>query len=474
MIQIKPDNTEDGTLSVKQIAYIIKNQAVTAYRTKYVDNEAYFAGNNPTILKKAAPENDKFPNNKIPVPYARKLSLTTSNYLFNKPVNYNADDLEYMKIIKKIFFINDNVGKVNELGLDLIVHGVSYKLFYFPEGEGSTLKYVVIPGNQMMPIYDLQIEPKLLCVIRYYTINDIVDSSQTESKVEVYYNKIFREYTEKGTTFSESMSLTTDSMHLFNQVPCVVYGDKYQIGVFDSVKKIIDGIDTMISMDLNEVEKFALAYLVLTGASIRKEDVDEIIENKLLQLPDADATFQYLTKQINDTFNGNVLAFLVSEVHKQSGVPDFASKDFAAESGIALQYKLMGFENLAASVEFIFKKGEQESIDIINSVTYNTTNKYDFYEKNPDKIITIDMARNIPEDTQSNINQAKGMKEIGVSTETILNHLTMIDDTKTELENIVKEKDENMARFESSLMEETDPGDPDENEEPPQEPVNTK
>lgn len=449
MIQVIPDN-EDGTLSTEQISTIINNTDLT----KFTENNQYFTGNNPTIAAKADPTNDEFPNNKIPVPYGRKLSLTTSNYMFNRPVIYTSQDQTYIEDIKEVFFLNDNDEKINTLGLNLIIHGVSYKLFYFKEDQGDTPSYTIIPGSEIIPVYDFDIEPNLICVIRFYVMVDIVDGTLTKTIVETYYKTIFRKYEEQGekvststtNSTSESMILVDDTIHGFQVVPAVVYGDSYQLGVFDAVKKLIDGIDTITSTDLNEIEKFALAYLVLTNATLDQDDADAAMEKRLFQLPE-DATMDYLTKQINDTFNGNVLDFLVSEVHKQSGVPDFASKDFAAESGIALQYKLMGFENLAASIEYLFKKGEQESIDIINSVLFNSLDRHEFILNDPDRVVKITMSRNIPEDTKSSVEIANLMSAIGISKETIFDQLTFIDDVEEEIKRMDEEKEKNMELF---------------------------
>lgn len=457
MIQIEPHG-EDGTLSREQIAYLINNTTETV--TKYIQNEQYFAGLNPTILTKTAPTNTAFPNNKIPVPYGRKISLTTKNYMFNRPVNYVSEDEEYLKSVQKVFFLNENDEKIDRIGLDIIVHGAGYKLFYFPEGQGKNPSYAILPGNQCIPVYNLDIEPKLICFIRYYTVVDPVKNDNDKFIVETYYETRFLKYEEKGSSITASMSLVDDTVHMFTQIPAVIYGDRYQLGVFDAVKKIIDGIDTITSSDMNEIEKFALAYLVLTGANIAQADLDETIQNKLFQLPDKDATLAYLTKNINNEFNLDVREFLVSEVHKQSGVPDFASKEFAADSGIALMYKLMGFENLASGIEKLFKKGEQESIDIINSVLYGSTDRFTFIEKSPDKIIKIIMSRNIPEDLKQHLDAAKVMLEVGLSLETIVDSLPNIEDTEGELERIAEQKEKNMELF--GLNGETEEGDDDE------------
>ncbi|UCF13242.1 MAG: phage portal protein [Thermoplasmatales archaeon] len=448
MIQVQlPD---DGLLTTEQIAYIINNTDLD----KFQENDNYFTGNNPTILAKDDPDDDHFPNNKTTVPYGRKLSLTTKNYMFNKPVVYTSEDESYLEELQKVFDNNMNMEKVDEIGLDLVVHGASYKLFYFGE-NGKDIKYSIIKGGEIIPVYDYNIEPNLVCAIRFFTISDFLDSSKDKIVVECYYDTRLVKYETTDSTISQASLIQKDSnIHGFSQVPLVVYGDEWQLGVFDAVKKLIDGVDTITSTNLNEIEAFRLAYLVMTGQKIHEDDVEKIKEKRFFEL-EPDSTLDYLTKTIDGEFHGSVIDFLVSEIHKQSGVPDFASKDFAAESGIALRYKLMGFENLASSIEYIFKRGEQDSIDIINSVTDNIDdyNRFEYYNTYPDRRIEIKMFRNIPENDSEAVALANQLKLLGVSMEKILDLLPMIENTEEELEKIKEEKEANMEMFNSQMNE---------------------
>jgi len=434
---------ENGELSSEEIAYIINNTDLD----KFTTNIQYYSGNDTAILSKADPDDSTFPNNKIPVPYGRKVAETTKNYMFNRPIVYTAENDEYIKTLSDIMFSNDNQLKAENLGEDLIVFGVAYKLFYFKEGEGKFPSYSVVDGREIIPVYDYSIEPNLISGIRFYVIPDYIDSTKTKTMIEVYYNTIIVRYEVDGVTVNETtMARVDEKPHGFMDVPLVVYGDEYQIGVFEPVIKIIDAIDNITSQDMNEIDKFELAYLVLTGQKIDPEDKDKIKERRFFEL-EQDSTLKYLMKEIDGEFRKNVLEYLVSEIHKQSGVPDFASKDFAAESGIALLYKLMGFENLAASIEKIFKEGEQESIFIINSTLYNAENKQKFLIENPDKIVKILMSRNIPQDTKGKLEEANISKNLGLSMGTILDNLPFIESTEDELEKINKQSEENFNRF---------------------------
>jgi hypothetical protein len=131
--------------------------------------------------------------------------------------------------------------------------------------------------------------------------------------------------------------------------------------------------------------------------------------------------------------------------------PDFAAKDFAAESGIALQYKLIGFETMAADIEAAFKEGEQAKIDLINGVllTIPEYDRYDFLTKNPDKQVKITLERNLPEDVKAKLENAALMSQIGISTETMLDALpsSVVSDTQEEINRMEEQKKKSFDEF---------------------------
>lgn len=426
---IKKQLNENGRLGNDAIVTLVRQHMASEIVQKYVDNEKYLKGQNPTIMAKPT-KDEGVPDNRVPVPYGRKVSLTTKNYMFNRPVVLQSTDTAFIDSINDNNALNQYDRKTAEVGLDLIVHGYAYKLFYVDRAErgGIIPRYVVVEQNEIIPIYSYDIEPRLIAAIRYYK------REGDKYFIEVYYS-----------AFSQRFSWTRDSMeivpegdeapHDFPGVPLVIYGDSYQIGVFDAVKPIIDGIDSITSTDINEVDRFALAYLVLKGQKMTKDTVKGVKEKRLFEL-DEKATLEYLTKTIDTQFHGSVRDFLVAEVHKQTGVPDFASKEFAAESGVALLYKLMGFENLASDIQSVFEAGEIESVKMQSKIIFRT-------DKIPDDL-WIEMSRNLPRNVIEKIDEAIKLKMAGISQKTIVELLAGVLSVSAD-EEIEREEEERAA-----------------------------
>ncbi len=438
---------DNGELSEKEIVEFIQGN-ITA-RNKYRDNVLYFKGLHTAIAGLAA--KDTFvPDNRIPIPYARKVSLTTKSYLFAREPMYTADDKNYMTRLQQVFYINRNAKKAADIGLDLIIHGRAYKLHYYDVVAGEKMPlYAVIPPDEIIPVYDYSVEPKLCAAIRYYDQVDI-SPKKTHTYVEVYYPTKSMKYELENSTLVPFNG--NPIANPFAGVQVTSYGDDYEIGVFEPIKKIIDAIDILVSSDMNEVQRFELLYMVLIGDTMPEdpEELKKVLQRRIFELSNKDAKLSYLQKDINADFNMRLFDNLKQLIHELSFVPDFESKDFAALSGIALLYKMMSFEQLAADIESEFIDGELRSIDCINSLLYpGFVDRYTFQKSNPGTKTDVKLFRNLPEDTKARLEEAGLMKTLGVSMETILDYIPTVKDTVTEMKRIADEKQKNFEAFQT-------------------------
>ncbi len=225
----------DGLLTDEQLKKLIETHCASEEVRKYLDNREYFKGKNPTITNKKKPADETVPDNRVPIPYGRKVALTTKNYMFNRPVNYTADDKKYQESLYEVLYLNGYEKKNNSVGQGLIVHGVAYKLFYTEDISGAVRpRYAIIPPSEIIPIYDYSIEPKLIAAVRYYK-----RAATAETFIEIYYPG------KKQTCTLKDGNLLgrKDTVSAYSSIPLVVYSCDEQMGVFDAVKPIIDAVD---------------------------------------------------------------------------------------------------------------------------------------------------------------------------------------------------------------------------------------
>ena len=130
------------------------------------------------------------------------------------------------------------------------------------------------------------------------------------------------------------------------------------------------------------------------------------------------------------------------QIHKISNSPDFNDDKFMAQSGIAMRYKLVGFENAASAIESNMKKALQRRLELISVILDLTGSTNEELWREADIIFT----RNLPSDltqTVQIVNQLRGI----VSQKTLLSLLPFVPNVDEELERVKEEKEENTAEI---------------------------
>ena len=151
---------------------------------------------------------------------------------------------------------------------------------------------------------------------------------------------------------------------------------------------------------MNDKEQLVDALLAISGASLGDSEEEAIKtarllkEMKIIELPlDGDA--KWLVKSLNETETEILKQSLKDDIHEFSKVPCLTDENFAANaSGVAMKYKLLGFEQLAKTKERYFKKGLRKRIELISNIVSVQAKRIE-----PAKIDII-MKRSLPVDDE--------------------------------------------------------------------------
>ena len=292
--------------------------------------------------------------------------------------------------------------------------------------ERNEKRFKNVSPEQVVPIYAADLDEELLYVVYYYPIVDW-DSDEWESRYSVNVYDASNIY-----HFTADPSLTSlvpadpPENHYFDEVPfSVFYLTDDGEPIFKCIMGLQDAYNKMLSDSINDWEAFVDAYLVLTNITADAEDLAKMKENRVLVLDD-DATAAYLTKNTTDTQVQNLLDEINTAIHTIANSPDFSSEEFATgvSSGIALQFKLVGFNNIASNIEGNFRKAIQQRLKLLNNVfTLLDMEAYDV-----DISFTPNLPTNIA-DVADTINKLRGL----VSDETLLSQVPFITDVKEEM-----------------------------------------
>ena len=173
----------------------------------------------------------------------------------------------------------------------------------------------------------------------------------------------------------------------------------------------------------------------------------------MLVMPEG-ASASWLTKNASDTQIVNMLDNIKKNIFKVTACPDMADENFLAQSGTALAYKLVGFENVASGIVAQFTKAIQRRIELMCNI---------LNLKATDAIwrdVNINFVRNLPVNVTETIQLVNALKGT-VSDKTLLAQLPFIDDVEGELEAVQAQKQANMDMFSFGAHSDADEGDED-------------
>lgn len=200
-----------------------------------------------------------------------------------------------------------------------------------------------------------------------------------------------------------------------------------------------DAYNNLLSSEIDDFNTFADAYLIMKGVVA---DADDLVEAKQKRAfcVDSDCEISYLTKNISDTQIENMLTNINDQIHKMSNCPDFNDEKLMAQSGIAMKYKLIGFNNVSSSIIANMTKALQKRIELICEII-NLTGDTALWRD-----INIIFTTNLPENTLETaqmVNQLRGL----VSDETLLSQISFIPNAQDEVKKIQAQKQANIEMY---------------------------
>ena len=393
-------------------------------------------------MKKQATDLGK-PCNKVVVNYCYNIVQNYRGYLTGIDIAYSSD-----KNIDQVFEVlnyNDVKQEDSNYLQDALVYGCAYEIAYIDEWGKHRFK--TLDPKNVIPIYDDTLDQDLVYCIRFWS-NKIADKDFYI--VEVYSQSEIKTY--KSDMGFQTFELVKEEPHYFGMVPITVFElNNDRVSIVDQIMTLQDAYNKLLSAEVDDFESFADAYLVLKGMmGTDPEDLADMKRNRALLL-DNDAEASYLTKNISDTQIQNMLNNINDNIHKIANSPDFNSDKFMAQTGIAMRFKLVQFENASSAIEAEMRKALQRRIELICAIGNIKGDNLSFDD------VKITFTRNLPTnltETAQVVNSLRGL----VSDQTLLSLLPFVEDSQAELDRLNQQKQMNMDMYSFT------PGNEEENE----------
>ena len=357
---------------------------------------------------------------------------TYCGYIAGKPVTYTSND--NIDDIQEVINYNDDESENTNWLLNALIYGVGYELHWIDNDAQE--RYSQISPLNCVAIHAASLENELLYFIRWYDVSDFDDDDLL--CVEVYDAHSKKTYHCHGLV--GALEFISEEPHAFNDVPVsVFYLNEQEESIFNQAMSLNDAYNELQSSEVDDYSAFCDAYLVLIGTDAEKEDIASMKENRVLVLPEG-ANAQYLIKQSNDTQITNMLENIKKNIFKVTCTPDMSDENFMAQSGVAIKYKLVGFENKASSIVTNFTKAIQRRIELICNILHLKASDTVWRDVN------INFVRNLPADLTETINLVNSLKGT-VSDATLLSQIPFVTDVQAEIEAVREQKEKEASLY---------------------------
>lgn len=378
------------------------------------------------------------PNNRAVYNNAKNITDTSVGYVFGQPIQYNNLPDEVMDLFT---VINEDTHNV-EMGINMSIYGKAIELLYCDTevyGENKVVPNLVAldPLNSFV-VYDTSLSPKPVMGIVYGENRDL-DDTLVDYSITVYTEDINYQYRVK-TLDSVNYRRVGAEVNQFDGIPMIeVYNNKYETGDFECVLGLLDAYNLLMNDRVNDKESFVNSLLVLTGMNIGDTESEAsatgrwINENGMVICENDNADAKYISRTLTESDVEVLRKAIVEDIHMISMIPNMTDENFASgQSGEAMQYKLLGFENLAKKKEQQFKELLRKRLKVMNGLPIINIDL---------PIVDIKMNRALPVSLDDRLKELQGTDGY-LSLETRLRNYDPDLDIDEEMKRIAKEKEE--------------------------------
>lgn len=363
-------------------------------------------------------------NSRIVCNHAKYITDMIQSYLVGNPVSYAASADVDIEAVKNAYWEQDIAALDSELVKNMSIYGRAYELIY--ADDSAEPRSVVLSPLQCFVVYDNTALERPLLGIHYYKRTDL-NGYIRGIVCEVYSADTCTVYSAPTDNY---LALTVQEVteHYFGAVPIVEYRNNAEVqGDYEQLISLIDAYNALQSDRVDDKEQFVDAFLFLRGIELDSEQAQKLREERIL-MGYEDSTAQYLHKVMTESDIRVLRDDLKVDIHRFSMVPDLSDESFGNNlSGVAIKYKLMGFEQHVRNKERLLSRGLRARLRMYIRFLALKSRMQDV----PLHKIDIVFTRNLP---INEVEQAQVVSTLSgiVSNETLLAQLSFVTDAAEE------------------------------------------
>lgn len=313
----------------------------------------YYKGKQPILqrVKEVRPEI----NNKIVMNIAYEAVSFAVAYLCGEPMQYvSREGREEVsdKVIKlnSYMFDIDKAAQDQEVVEWMNICGTAFRLAL--PGEDTPLRLYTLDPRDTFVVYSADIGHKPLMAVVYYTDTDEV------TRYSIYTETEFFE-------ISDTI-LKTVKPHGLGGIPVFEYpANAARMGLFERCLSLLDGINTVESNRLDNVEAIVSAFIKFVNCDISAADYEEFLKKGAIKVSSADgqnADVDMVSTVLDQSQSQTLKDDMYNAVLKICGMPSSSNADSSASDtgqGVLLRNGWEHAEARAKDSEHQFKKAER-------------------------------------------------------------------------------------------------------------------
>ncbi len=355
------------------------------------------------------------PNNLLRAPFPRYITEVHTGYFLGIPLALAYGEAAAGERYAALSRDLDLPHLYFDLGRDLSICGAGFALVW---AERSGVRLCRCDPCDCFAIRSGEAGSPLLAAVR------LLAGGKGETRGVLYTAERLIPFVWDGT----GVTLGTAEENLLHTIPLLPFYNNCQgVGDFEMVTGLVDAYNVLLSGALDDMQSVANAFLALYGMQgTTQKDIDNANRTRILSLSEGGRA-EFVVKNLNHEALGQLEMNLRRSILQLSMTPDLCDEHFAGNSsGVALQYKLWGIEQVRAAKERTFTDGLRGLLAVLTAGELLMGRNID---------LTGGMAifyKNLPQDNAALAETLLSLSPV-LSAQTILENLPWVTDVQEEL-----------------------------------------
>ena len=354
------------------------------------------------------------PDNRLRAPFPRYITEVHTGYFLGLPptVAYGgAAGARYAALSREL----DLPHLYFDLGRDLSICGAGFALVWAERGGVKVCRcdpcdcFAIRSGDAGAP---------LLAAVRLFA------SGRGGTRGVLYTAERLVPFVWDGT----GVTLGAAEENLLHTIPLLPFYNNCQgVGDFEMVTGLVDAYNVLLSGALDDMQSVANAFLALYGMQgTTQRDIEQANRSRILSLSEGGRA-EFVVKNLNHEALGQLEVNLRRSILQLSMTPDLCDEHFAGNSsGVALQYKLWGIEQVRAAKERTFTDGLRALLAVLTEGERLLGRSVDLTGGE------VTFYKNLPQDNAALAETLLSLSPL-LSRQTILENLPWVADAQEEL-----------------------------------------